>query len=226
MRHHEFRQLPLVESRAFGLRDALQCSRMGGSGEFLSGLRRPSIGHEVLGEARDVLQVRHLPRPQAGDGRRHQEAIGGIADGRFEQVGERQLAEALRQRHPGGDSARHCDGIPAFGRHRRLAVEPIERPALWRAARRIQAVELVAIPQNGKRITANAIARRFDNRERDCSGKRGVDGVAALVQHAQTGLRGEWLGRSHGIARQYRHALRRIRQVPAEVSRVRILLRH
>src|SRR4029077_20044250 len=69
-------------------------------------------------------------------------AVRGIANCRLEKIGKRQLAEALRQRHPGGDRARNRDRVPALGRHRGPVLEAVERPALRRSAGSIQPVEL------------------------------------------------------------------------------------
>jgi len=51
MRGHAFRELASVKCRALCFRDTLKRSRVGGRGEFLARLRRPAVGHEVLGEA-------------------------------------------------------------------------------------------------------------------------------------------------------------------------------
>ncbi len=118
--------------------------------------------------------------------------------------------------HPRAHRARHGHGIPAALRHRRHAFEAIERPARWRAAGRVEAVQLLAVPQDAERVAADAVARRLDHGQRDRGRERRIDGVPPFQQHAQARLRCKRLRGRDDVAREHRHALRRIGKLPVE----------
>ncbi len=179
-------------------------------------MRRAAARHEMLEPAEIARHVRHRQRPFLRDDRRHEKAVARVADRRLEQVCERQRAEALRQRAPAGNRARDRDRLPAAFVHRGSAGEALGRPRLRRAARRIQSDQLAAGPQDREEIRPEAVAARFDQRERDRGGERGVDRVAAAGEHRDTRLRGERLGRGDRVAREDRLPARRVGQVPVE----------
>ena len=118
--------------------------------------------------------------------------------------------------HPCAHRARHGDRVPAALRHRRHAFEAFERPPGRRAAGGVQAVQLLAVPQDAERVAADAVARRLDDGQRDGGCERRIDGIAAFQQHPEPRLRGERLRCGDHVARKHRHALRRIRKLPVE----------
>src|SRR6185295_876037 len=125
-----------------------------------------------------------------------------------------ELAEFFGEIDPRTHRTRHRDRFPSARGHRVLSLEAIVAPARGRASRSVETVQLLAIPQNAERIAANTVAGRLDNRQRDRRRKYRVNGVAAFEHHAQPGLRRERLGGRDHIAREHRHALRRIRKLP------------
>ena len=66
-------------------------------------------------------------------------------------------------------------------------------------------------------IASKPVADRLDQRH-DCSGGNGrVDGIAALLKHAQPGLRGQRVRGRHHVAREDRDAGGEVRIVEIEV---------
>src|SRR3989442_2808968 len=72
-------------------------------------------------------------------------------------------------------AARNSDGIPAARRHRFLAPEGLGRPAVRRAAGRIEAMQLPAVPDDGVGVGADAVGHRLDQREGNGGGQSGGD---------------------------------------------------
>ena len=143
-----------------------------------------------------------------------------------QQVGERQLAEALAHRGPAGHGAGHGHAVPAA--HRRglrvsavLALEVLGRPGLRRAARGVQAVQRLAVPQQAERVGAEAVADRLGQRDHGRGGNRRVDRVATLVQHAHAGLRRERVRGRHDVAAEHGQALAGVAGGPVEGMRHR-----
>ena len=91
------------------------------------------------------------------------------------------------------------DRVPAAHRHRLLAGEVVERPAGRRAAGGVQAVQLLAVPDDRVRVRADAVRHRLDQRQRDRGGEDRVDRVAACGEHLQARLRGERLRRGDDV---------------------------
>jgi hypothetical protein len=69
----------------------------------------------------------------------------------------------------------------------------------------------LAVPNQRIQVAADSVHDRLDHRQRDRGGQRGIDGIAAGVQHREAGLRRERLRRRHHVVRQHRRTVRRIR---------------
>lgn len=113
------RNLAVVVRLALGACDRLQGPRRSRESEQLADFRRPSPRQEGLRETGLRLQQRRRGGPFLLHHRRHQVATLGDLDGRRQQVGERQLAEAIAHRHPAAHGAGHGDRIHAAHRRRR-----------------------------------------------------------------------------------------------------------
>src|SRR5580693_9914169 len=149
------------------------------------------------------------------DALRDWEAVLGVIDGGRQHLLETQLAEALEGLLPTPGSARHCNRQDAVARHAGAGaeirgvgaiaerVEMVERGAARRHAARVQGVELVLLGDvdDGEEIAREAGIHRLNYIERGRGRHRSVDGIAALHQDLEAGLRGErprwiqrWLG--------------------------------
>ena len=218
MRLELLRELAAVERLAFGSGDFLEHVCMVGKPETLARLGRATVRQEVIGEAGLGLQLRNLFLPLPGDGRRDQEAIAAVADRALEQLLERQLAPALVHLHPRRNAAGHGDAVPAAHRHGLLAGEEFWRPGRGRAAGGVQAVQLAAVPEDGVGVRADAVRHRLDQREGDRGGEDRVDGAAAIGEHLQARLRGEWLRSRDHVLRKQRLARPRVRVGPRKAG--------
>ncbi len=67
-------------------------------------------------------------------------------------------------------------------------------------------MQLPAIPQNAKRVAAQAVAHRLQDGHRSGGGDRGIDGVPAGLHHSQPGLRCLWVRGGDHIAGKHRGA--------------------
>src|SRR5262249_58516750 len=101
---------------------------------------------ERVGEAGLVAQPRHLRLPAPRHERRDEVAVERVADRRLEEALERELPEALGELDPRRDGAGHGDAVPAALRDALLAGEVLRRPRRGRAARGVQAAQLLAVP--------------------------------------------------------------------------------
>jgi len=209
-------QFALVEAGAARLGDLAQGARLGREAPPLAGLRRLPLRQEGVGEARLAGQLGGLRGPLARDGGRDRETLLGIGDGRLEQGGERQLAEALRQGLPARHLARHGDRAPAGGRHGLAAGEILRRPGGRRAAAGVQAVQAAAMPDQREQIAADAVHDRLDHGQRNGRGDGAVHRVAAGQQHAQAGLRRQRLAGGYRIGCQHGHFAAGVGEGPIE----------
>jgi hypothetical protein len=101
------RDLAPVEGLALRFSDEPQCARSRLEVEQLAHLGRPAPGQEAFGKSRLLAQLGRRRGPLLLHDDRHQVPALGDVDRRLEQVGERQLPDALGQRLPAGDRARH-----------------------------------------------------------------------------------------------------------------------
>ncbi len=210
LRGDSLRQRALVERPAPAIGDRLERPREIGVAEGFPGRGRPPARHELRGEARLVRQHRRTFGPAGGDRRRNGEALPRVADRRPEELAEGQPPEPLGQRRPGRHRARHRHALPAPLGHRRAPGEALRRPAGGRAARAVQAVERLPVPEDRKGVAADPVAGRLDDRQRDRRRHRRVDRVAAAQEHPEPRLRRQRLrGRDH-VSGQDRNPARRI----------------
>jgi hypothetical protein len=205
------RDLAAVIGLAPRLCDGAQAPRRSLELEQLADLGRTAPGHEGLGEARQGLQFGRSRRPFLLHHHRQQVAPLGDLDGRLHQVSERQLAEALAHRHPAAHRTGHGDGIEAaFGGRCHvlpvLAAEILRRPGRRCAARGVQPVQFLAVPEDAERVAAQPVAHRLADRHGRRGRHGGIHRVAAVVEHAQAGLRRQRVGRRHDVARKDRQA--------------------
>ncbi|MOA14222.1 hypothetical protein D3C78_1343110 [compost metagenome] len=187
-------------------------------------LGRAALGHEGGGVARLRLQFIGGGGPLVRHDRRHGVAALGDFDGGLKQLLERQLAQLFVQRGPAGHHARHRHGVPAalgldgqaVGARAVLGLEVFGVPGGGRHARRVQAMQFLAVPDDGEAIAAQAARHGFDQHDRGGGRNGGVHGVAALEQHAQAGLGRQRVRRGHHVARKQRDANGRIRVDPVK----------
>ena len=177
-----------IEGFAARLGDQAQALCHIGRAEDLAGERCPAARHEMRGEAGLLLQRVGATPPELADDRGDVEAARGVVDRRLEQGLEGQLAEALRQLGPGRDGARHGDALPATLRHAALSGEALGRPGSRRAARGVEPVQLLAVPEDAEGIGAETVAGRLDHRQGDRGGERRIERITALAQHREAGL--------------------------------------
>ncbi|MNT34370.1 hypothetical protein D3C72_1703480 [compost metagenome] len=177
-------QFAAVEAFAAGFGDLAQGPGLVRETPPFAGLRRAALGQERVGKAGLGRQFGRLVGPLACDGGRHREAVFGIRDGGLEQLGEGQLAEAVRQGLPAGDLAGHGDGAPAGAGHGVSAVEVFGRPGGRRAAAGIQAMELAVVPDQGEHVAADPVHHGLDDSQGNRGGNGAVNGIATGQQHA------------------------------------------
>ncbi len=180
------------------------------------GAGRATVRQERVSEPGLIPELGHLLFPLAGDRRRDQKPFAAVLDRALEQLLEgKSFRIALTAR-------RQADTQPGT-RHRcssRAAASPC-CPAKYsgvqrcgRAAGSVEAVELLAVPDDGIGVGADAVRYRLDQRQRDRGGEDRVDRAAAGGEHLQAGLRGERLrGRDH-VRREQRLARPRSRDWP------------
>ncbi|MNX98862.1 hypothetical protein D3C86_1312870 [compost metagenome] len=181
--------------------------------------------HEGVGEAGLGLQVRNGGGPLVRHHRRHGVAALGDLDRRLHQVFERQLAELLVQRGPAGHHARHGDRIPAADRpigeavavHAVLVLEVFGVPGGRGHARRVQAMQFLAVPEDREGVATQAARHRLHQRDGGSGGDGRIDGIAALEQHAQAGLCRQRVRGGDHVAREQRNAHGGVGVGPVEV---------
>ena len=217
-RRDRFGKLAAIEGFAVRFSDRLQRRRMRPAAEEFARLWRAAIGQEGFGETGIAAQPLDLVVPLARDARAHHEAVAGIADRSFEQRLERQLAEFLVQRDPGGDRAGNGHRVPARHRHAVAAGETLRRPPGRRAAGSVEAVQLIAVPDDREGIAADSVHGRLDDRQRDRRGDGRIDRIAAARQHREARLSGQRLRRCHDIGGKHRHAVRCIGKRPVHLA--------
>src|SRR4051812_21520187 len=96
----------------------------------------------------------------------------------------------------------------------------LRRPTCGRATGRVEAMKLLAVPQDGVGVGADAVGHRLDQRERNGSGKDRVDSAATGGEHLQTGLGGKRLRSRYDVGSEQRLAWPRVRVVPGERGHV------
>ena len=188
--------------------------------EMLTGKRGAAAGKKGRGKIGEVgVQLRSggpFCRGNGGD----DEAVGSVTDGRFEKIGKGEFAESAGEGGPDIHGAGHRHRIPAELRHAGPSGEAGWGPGTRRASGTIQAVQLLAVPDDGEGIAADAVAGRLDDGQGDRGRKGRIDRIAAARQHLQTRLGGERLRGGHHIPGKNRHPLRWIGKGPAKGHRL------
>jgi hypothetical protein len=203
-----------IERLALAFSDQPQRLCLPRTDEALARQRRAAMRREGFAIAGMRQQLVHLSLPLPMHGRRDEVAVGGVADRRLEQIGEGQAAEAVRQRAPRRDRARHCHRIPAAHGNGVSALEVRRRHFPRRAARGVEAVQLAPSPDQRECVAADAVLARLDHRQRDRGGERGIHCVAAAQEHCEPGRRGQRLRGADHIGGKQWHALRGVGKIP------------
>jgi hypothetical protein len=187
---------------------ALRCDRAqhrGQCGVLQAVAHRPRLAIGAIEVGRGIglaaqrllrLQLRMQPRAD-------REALFREADRRLEHLRPRQLAVALVRQLEHAHRPGYADGAPAHHRlveRHRFAIGLQEELLVGRGRRGLAAVEgvdVLAIPMQQERATADAARLRLDQREHHLHRDRRIDCRAARVQRAVTGLGGQRVGCSH-----------------------------
>ena len=133
------RNFTAVKGLAFAFGDGAHTPRCGFELKQLTHVGRATPGQKAVGKAGQVVQLGRGGRPFLLHHHRQQIAALGNLNGRLHQIGERQFAKALTQRHPAADRTGHRHRVKtALGWCRHIgavfAFEIVGRPALGRAA--------------------------------------------------------------------------------------------
>ena len=169
--------------------------------EALAFLRRPTAGKEDLCEAGLVLEAGHRAGPVRGDDGGDGEALLGVADGRGEDLGERELAVLRVELEPAVAGTRDAPGVRAVERDRAVGErrDLFGRERQRRASGGVQADDLLLgrIPEDGEEVAAEAVRRRLHQAEAGVRRDRRVDGAPPLAQDLHSRLSAEGLGARH-----------------------------
>ena len=128
------RQLAAVKRVTVGFRNQLQRVRLRRVTEDFPHARGAAFRREAGAEARLIFQLAIASLPEMTNQRRDGKAVARVVNGRLRQRGQRQRAEALRQRDPAGYRSRHGHRVPANFRHCAFSGKQIRMPAGRRAA--------------------------------------------------------------------------------------------
>ena len=123
------------------------------------------------------------------------------------------------QCHPTRDAARHSDGVPPKARHFRFMIERTARQSSGRSSAGVQPVQR-AVPDDSECIATESVGSGLNNGERGRGADRRIDGVPAIDEHLQTGLRGERLASGNHLVCDCWHPLRSIGEIPAHLGRL------
>ena len=192
----------LVEHVASALRDQLERGRQLRVLEHVAGRGRLAVDEErrrgirVLGEQR--LHALPLVRDDLAD----RVAVARVLDRRLQCLRQRPRAVLREQLAPAVHHARHADReLPA----QRQALDVAFLELLWRrrrrrASARVQPVDFPVFRavDDREEIAAGAVHRRLDDGQHRRGRDRGVDGVAARLQHPKAGGRGQRLAGGDG----------------------------
>ena len=161
-----------------------------------AGLRDLALWQPHGGGRRPVLQEQLAHREDGLRDARHQrEALARIVDRGRQHIGQRPGAMLQQHRHPGGERGRHRGRQQTDARHL-FETHGLERCGARRrgratlAADRLHATSL-AVPQQDRRLAARAVQVGLDHLQHEAARHRGVEGIAAPLQHAHGGLRCE-----------------------------------
>jgi len=177
--------------------------------EQLAHLRRTAPGQKAVRKAGLRLQLGRGRGPLLLHHHRNQITALGHLDGGLQQICKGQFAKAVTQRHPTCHGTRHGDRVKTtlrgcFSLGTVLAVKVIGRPGRGGRAGGVEAVQLLAIPQNRKRVRPQTATDRLGQGDDSSGGDGSVDCIAPLEHHPQTRLRGQRVRGGDHIARKQR----------------------
>ncbi len=187
------------------------CPQRGGELRVAEKLDRPRRAPARQPDAARIGQTGQQLRralPGGGDTGADRIAVSGVGDGLGQQCVKPTRAEALQNQLPAAQCAGHSNGQAATGGKGCVAPTTYQvgrQPRRGRAAG-VQAKQppLGRRPDEGERVAADAGGTRLDDAQRGHGGDGGVDGVAAALQHSQSGLRRQRLARRYQpIARRH-----------------------
>ena len=194
----------LVERVASAACDLFERRREMRVGEDLAGLGRVAVGKERRRRDRIGAQLPLAVMPLAADDLGHGVPVSRVLDRRRDRARERDRAVRRQQRRPAVDDAGHAHRQHAGPWNRRQIArrEDVGRGGICRSPARVQHVQLPAfrVVHDGEQIAADAVHRRLDDGEHGGRRNRGVDGVAAVLQHLEAGGGGERLARGDHAA--------------------------
>jgi hypothetical protein len=169
--------------------------------------RRPKLREaNALTHSRDGTEIGRSGRPppgRCGDGTDRVSVLGG-RNRVPEQSVESERPEALGERRPARDRARHGHRARPgrLDAHRRIGVR-------WRGPGRVEIVKLSAGPHESEGIAADARGHRLGDAEHGRCSERCVDGVSAPLEDPEPRAGGERLARGyHRFRRDGRRARR------------------
>ena len=166
-------------------------------------------GVRVAGQ--DVGNLAPLPGHDLADA----VAFARVADRRLERLREGNRAVPGQQLVPPVHDARHTDRERAAQRNAIdvTLLKLLEGCRGWRATAGVESVDRLrfGVVEEGKEIAADPVHRRFHDRQDGGGGDRGVDGVAAGLQHLEAGRRGERLTGGDGAVARHDDRSRRPR---------------
>ena len=192
------------------------------------------LGHTVAGEVdrrrgRPLLPVAILiPLDAAAQSRVHGETVLGQLDGIAEDIGQAHGPEALEGEYPRVHCPRNGRGQEAVAGDdvEAQATEVVEGRALRHPALTVDRMDVLGLGlmDENRHLAADAVLVRLEHRQAEGDGRRGVDGVAAMLQHAEAGRgRQVVLARDHAVGAMHNRPQRR-RSV--DVARVLGFLGH
>src|SRR5207248_6986321 len=150
------REIAAIERLALRVRDLCQRSRDRRRRKYFTRSERATAGKKVFGETGHTAEDRDGIAPFLRDDRTDGVAIARVTNGRGEQIGEGQLAEAARERHPARYRTGNGHGIPPGTRHRLETSVAFGGPRRGCAARSVQTRELATVPHQRKQVAAEA----------------------------------------------------------------------
>jgi hypothetical protein len=149
---HRVGQFAAIEGLALALGDLSERPGLVRELPEFARLRRTAVRQERLDPALLALEPVDRPVPLVRDHVRDAEPVMGILDRRLEQVGEGQLAVALVQFHPERHRARSGHAAPADMGHLVEAGILVGRHQRRRMAVRVEAHQLLAVPQDAEGV--------------------------------------------------------------------------
>ncbi|CUK02184.1 Uncharacterised protein [Achromobacter sp. 2789STDY5608615] len=186
------RRVGFVQDAGVGGGDGRRAQQRAGRGHL-------AVGQPDGGRAGPLVAEQGLHREDGLRDARHQrKTVAGVVDGRAQHVGQFPGAVVAQQGQPGAEGAGHGGGqqpdaghqvhaqSAEIGRRRQRRRRPL-------AAQRAHAAFPLA-PQQDRHFAAGAVQVRLDDLQREAAGHRGVEGVAAALQHAHGDLRGQPVG--------------------------------